>query len=148
MAQASREFELDTDHFQILLGDGEQGPLVDTSTLWNTAGGVAALSDDPYVVGIGTVRQGGRTRVRVDLKEDTGGVIEEGKYLGDFLLSLPSGRLMVWSPETEDLANAPNVSMEPGRYRGRAFGLGLDEVRDESALEGPEQYRIILSRVP
>jgi hypothetical protein len=140
------EFEVDNDHFQLLLGDSEHGTGVDTTHLWDSDNRVAMLPDERHLVGLGTVRYGGRTRVLVEIAEEPPGPERQWEEKGEFSLDIPSGKLGIWGPEAEALEEAATVSVLPGRYAGIAFVQRADAVEDEMAADGPDVYRVVLWR--
>jgi hypothetical protein len=140
------DLSVETDHFQLLFGDAELGPAVDTTHLWDNVGGVVQLDDAPELAGIATARYGGRTKVQVEIQEKPPAPDPEWTYIGRLRLRIPSGRLVLWGPEALDLRDAPSVNLVPGVYEGRAFSRGVDGVTDEMAEEGPDEYRVALWR--
>jgi hypothetical protein len=143
------DLEIENDHYQILMGDRVRGPLVDTVDLWSRNGDqkVAALPGTPELVAIGTARFGGKARVEVEIALSEPGPEVDWSAMGDFLLDVRSGEILFWAPESLDLHRSPMVSTEPGRYLGRAFSRRTDTVADEMAVEGADEYRIVLWRV-
>ncbi len=141
------QFDVEGDHFQILIGDRVRGPLVDTTELWESGGRIAAMLNAPELIGLGTARYGGKTRILVELELPPHGLVTPGwTPMGEFLLHIPSGEILLWGPEAADLGNMSTVRLEPGMYHGRAFSRGTDAVLDEMASEGPDEYRIVLWR--
>ena len=140
------QLEVPTDHFQVLVGDAKRGPEVDTTHLWDAGGALVSLKGAPELVGLATVRAGGITRVEVDVLPGPFTVGDKWLDLGGFILSVPSGRIILWGPEVNDLSQAPSLSLPPGRYEGRAFSRGTEAVKDEMAPNGPDEYRIVLWR--
>lgn len=65
--------------------------------------------------------------------------------MGTFEVNVPSGRLIFWGPELEDISQAPRVELFPGCYQGVAFSSGTEQVVDEMVLSGPDEYLIVLS---
>ena len=139
-------FDIENDHFQILLGDRDRGPLVDTTQLWGSAGSVAVTPNAPELVGLGTARYGGKTRVHVETSSSPPRPQSGWTEMGKFALYVPSGEIIIWAPESLDLRKMPTVSIERGRYLGFAFSQGTDAVVDEMATDGPDEYRIVLWR--
>jgi hypothetical protein len=137
-------FEIENDHFQILLGDRVYGPLVDTMHLWDSGGRVAAMPNAPELVGLGTARYGGKTRIEVEITTSPPGPQSGWTSMGELSLYVPSGELVLWGPEALNTDQAPAVTLEPGRYFGSAFSRGTDAVIDEMATEGPDEYVIVL----
>jgi hypothetical protein len=142
-------FSVKTDHFQLLLGDGQKGPTVDTSSLWDSGGDVAVLPDARALVGIGTVRYGGSTRVQFEVlpgPSDGGG---PGWTLkGTFELQVDSGEVVFWGPEQRDIDSATRVDVPNGHYSGLVMSSGTERVTDEEAVEGPDVYRVVMWRTP
>lgn len=139
--------EIESDHFQVLLGDRERGPLVDTSSLWNEDQNVVAVPGAPELVAIGTARFGGKTRIQVEVASSEPEPQAGWSDMGNFVLDVRSGELLIWAPESPDLQRVPVVTIDPGKYLGRAFSRGTDAVADEMATAGPDEYRIVLWRV-
>jgi hypothetical protein len=107
------DLSVETDHFQLLFGDAELGPRVDTTHLWDNEQGVVQLDDAPELAGIATVRYGGRTKVQVEIQDDPPAPDPEWRFVGSLRLRLPSGRLVLWGPDALDLSDAPSVHSGP-----------------------------------
>lgn len=137
------DFEIRTDHFQVLLGDAARGATADTSNLWADAGRGSSVARSRALVAIGTARYGGSTRIRVEV-ERVEPEPEGWSEIGRFPLELSSGELSFWSCEVPDAAFT--IRLEPGTYVGRAFSRGTEAVVDEEAEEGPDEYRVVLWR--
>lgn len=135
-----------TDHFQVLFGDARAAPFVDTSRLWDASGRVVTMHGFPTLVGLGTARFGGPTRLIVRANGAQAYPTSDWKAMGNFEVDVPSGRLIFWGPELEDIAHAPGTDLPPGHYEGSAFSRGEEEVRDEMSSDGPDEYLILLSR--
>jgi hypothetical protein len=133
-----------TDHFQFYLGDRKRGPFIETSGLWEKGEKVAFVPDSPELVGVLTARYGGKTRIHVDV----GGTADEASKgwseLGEFTIFVPSGEIIFWGPEMSEIKSCPSIKLPPGRYRGKAYSRGTDEISDEMDEEGPDEYRIEL----
>ena len=141
------DLEIENDHFQLLVGDRVRGPLVDTMELWKEGQEVVSRSRAQELVAIGTARFGGKVRVQVEIAPSEPGRRADWKVLGDFVLDVQSGELLLWAPESHDLNRTPTVPIDPGRYAGRAFSRCTDAVTDEMAHEGPDEYRLVVWRV-
>lgn len=143
-------FEIAFDHFQILVGDLEHGPFLDTTELWSTTEkAIASLPNDHRLVAIGTARFGGKTNFSIKLTDGSSAIPNERSewtVLGEFQLDIPSGKLAIWAPETTDIKHIPQLSLQPGFYWGRAYSQGTDLVVDEMDVEGPDEYLIVLWR--
>lgn len=140
------DIEIENDHFQFLAGDRVRGPLVDTMGLWKDGQEVVAPPGAPELVVIGTARFGGKVRVQVEIASSEPEQQADWSAMGDFVLHVPSGELLLWAPEFPDLKRAPIISIDPGRYAGRAFSRCTGAVADEMAPEGPDEYRLVLWR--
>lgn len=143
--KAEHAIELVTDHFQVLFGDGARAPLVDTTSLWDVPEGVVSLSGFPELVGLGTTRYGGTTRLSVRIEARQESPPSGWQPMGAFEVYVPSGRLIFWGPEIEDIDDAHGVELSPGRYQGAAFSRATEQVLDEMASSGPDEYLIVLS---
>jgi hypothetical protein len=66
--------------------------------------------------------------------------------MGEFDMEIPSGRVIFWGPELEDINQAVAIELLPGCYRGMAFSRGTEEVVDEMAPSGPDEYLIFLQK--
>jgi hypothetical protein len=136
------------DHFQVLIGDSVEGPLVDTSSLWNSSDPIPSVPGTEHLIALPVARFGGTAQVQLIMQ--TSSVTEQGapewELIGDFKLDLPSGTILLWGPETVDLESAASVVLSKGRYVGEAFATGRELVTDEEVLEGPDRYRIVLQR--
>lgn len=137
-----------TDHFQLLFGDRDLAPNVDTTRLWASDGPVATLLSSPEIVGVGTIRFGGLTHVAVEVTEDLSAPTDrDWTILGTFTLSVPSGALVFWGPESPRPTEGPKVILPaPGTYQGILLAQGIDQVKDEMAPDGPDIYRLVLRR--
>lgn len=138
--------ELVTDHFQVLFGDELQAPLVDTTALWDAPGRVVAMAGVSELVGLGTIRYGGTTHLTIRIDDYQEIPTSDWQMLGSFEVNVPSGRMIFWAPEVEDINLAPRVELSPGRYRGSAFSRGEEGVHDEMDSSGPDEYLIVLAR--
>lgn len=138
--------EIESDHFQVLIGDRVRGPHVDTTDLWHDEQKVVAVLGAPELVAIGTARFGGKTRIQVEVALSEPEPQADWNEMGNFVLALPSGEILFWAPESPDLKRVPGVPVDPGKYLGRAFSRGTGDVVDEMATEGPDEYRIVLWR--
>src|SRR4029079_8281060 len=144
MIRLAKQFVIPIDHFQFFAGDRRLGPLVDTSDIWRNNAKVAYLSGSPELVGIGTVRYGGRARVQIEFAENTNQIESDWTKLGEFTLALPTGELVLWAPESVDIRNCPSLRLPSGTYQGEAYSRGTLDVMDEMEEDGPDEYRIIL----
>ena len=145
---------VEADHFQILLGDRCGAPFADTTDLWRSDQPIGVLADCAELVGVSVARFGGKLTVEVDLScttmdESTSTTAtdrddgQEGwDRLGEFLLCLPTGELIVWGPE-QDPESAMSLEVGPGLYACRAYSTNTARIRDEMAVEGPDRYRIV-----
>lgn len=138
-------FDVVADHFQVLMGDSVGAPLIDTTALWDMPGRLGVLEKFPEIVGLGTIRFGGKTRITVRVADHQELPSPDWRLLGKFDLDAPSGRLIFWGPEIETVKSAPGVDLSPGCYEGCAFSRGEQDVHDEMASEGPDEYLIVLS---
>src|SRR6056297_121295 len=132
-------FEILTDHFQLLFGDERKAPILDTTSLWDTSGSVVSLPGHSELIGLGTVRYGGTTRLTLSFQSCE----QEGwpgwERMGDFEVSLPSGRLIFWGPEIDDIDAAQGIDVDPGIYHGIAFCRGIEKVQNEMDTTGPDE---------
>ncbi|MEF2148458.1 hypothetical protein [Aquilutibacter rugosus] len=133
------------DHFQVLMGDSVRAPLVDTTALWDLPGRLGTLKGCSEIVGLGTIRYGGKTGITVRVGDHQELPSPDWLLLGKFDLDVPSGRLIFWGPEIETTVSAPGVDLSPGGYEGTAFSRGEQNVHDEMDSEGPDEYLIVLS---
>lgn len=139
------ELEIQTSHFQFLVGDRKRGPLANTTPLWKGGGGAVATSPDlPEVVGIGTVRYGGLTRVSVEITDTRPSSNEDWTELGCFSIDVTSASLALWGPEEVNLGTMRSIPLPSGRYSGVVLLHGAEEPCDEAAQDGPEEYRLVL----
>jgi hypothetical protein len=139
------EFQVTTDHFQLLFGDSEHGPDVDTTNLWRENNNRVA-SIPPYIVGLPTIRYGGKTKVQVEVTDAPPLGKSSWQPIGDFALEVPSGQVVFWGPELVDLSQARYVTLPAGSYAGIVLARGRECVKDEMADEGADEYRIVLWR--
>jgi hypothetical protein len=138
------------DHFQVLVGDSKYGPMIDTSHLWDSAAGVAQLPDQPQLIGIPTIRYGGLIAIELEIAQENFSnfpIEPVWTPIGEFSITTQSGELIFWGPELQDLTLAPRVLCQAGTYRGIAFSSGSTEVVDELLPEGPDRYRLRMSRI-
>lgn len=136
--------EVSADHFQILFGDAREAPLLDTSTLWDAVGQVVTLPRHAELVGLGTVRSSGKIRLAVDFSDNQMDEPPGWQRMGSFNLAVPSGKIVFWSPETEDIDQCTTISVQAGNYHGLAFSRNTNEVVDEMNPIGPDEYKILL----
>ena len=142
---SAHDIEIESDHFQVLVGDAKAGPLVDTSEIWDARGSIGASPGDPTLVAIGTTRFGGRTQLTVTVGDDGPPAWPgDARFLGEFVLDVPSGEILVWAPESDDLSLHPRVQVVPGMYSGIAVGMNLEMVSDEMEQEGLDRYGLHL----
>jgi len=138
------DFEIQTSHFQFLVGDRGRGPTADTTILWETGGAVATSPDLPEVVGVGTVRFGGNTRVSIEIIDTPLLAKEDWTELGRFSVTVTTGSLAIWGPEAANLSSMPAVPLAPGKFSGVAYVRGTEGSIDDAAPNGPDEYRIVL----
>jgi hypothetical protein len=148
MATRTYLFDVATDHFQILFGDRERAPDVDTTHLWSSRAGVVMVPGAPELVGVETARFGGQTHVEVEVADTAPERDSPGTPVGSFAVHVPSGALVFWGPEAPRPVDGPTVVLPaPGTYQGTVWSSGVDAVTDEMAPDGPDRYRIVLWRV-
>jgi hypothetical protein len=142
-----QRIELNTDHFQFLVGDRLRGPYADTTHLWDTGESVATLPNAPVLIGVATARYGGKTRIAVEVI-DGNPATPDGNWqkVGSFSINTSSGSLILWAPESVDLSCLPTIQVQAGTYDGLVFSSGTEDVIDELALDGPDEYLIVLWR--
>ena len=141
----STEVMVNADHFQVLVGDRDKGPLVDTSELWDSGVAIPSIKGKSELIALPIARFGGSVRVELDVV--AGPPDEESspwESLGRFILDIPSGAIVLWGPELLDLGTAVRVEVPKGTYFGEAFARDRDQVSDEYAADGPDRYRIVL----
>lgn len=113
-ASMQYEYTIITDHYQFYVEDEECS--ADTSTIWDTNQGDGLLAVTSCLIGAGTVRYGGETRVIVHvLKRRPIDGFDECDHIVEASIDVPSGRLVVWSPENE-FSMAPRIRVQPGIY--------------------------------
>ena len=107
------DLEVETDHFQFYFGDARKGPVTETGSLWD-AGGDVVVGPDRDVVGVGTVRDGGTTRIQAGVVPGraTIGAEPGWRTLGEFQLDVPSGKVRFWAAEDGDLT-WPSPELDP-----------------------------------
>lgn len=105
------------------------------------------MDDASEIAGISTVRYAGKLKVLVLVSGTPEIDCDSWNRIGLFEIDLPSGELIVWGPETENLDQSPTVSVPPGRYAGAAYSRGTDDVTDEMETEGPDEYCVVISRL-
>lgn len=139
------ELVVKADHFQVLVGDGEDGPRVDTSELWESPRSIPAVSGAPELIALPVVRFGGEVQIEMEVvvrpPEES---MPDWESIGRFDLHVPSGEIRLWGPELEDTAQAVRFRVPSGFYAGEAFSKGTDQVEDEQAIVGPDRYRLVL----
>lgn len=136
---------VNTDHFQMLFGDRDLGPTINTAQLWDSDGSVVTVPGHEELVGIAIARFGGATHVRVEVSSKPAEKELGWKPMGKFIVNVPSGTLSFWGPESLSPEREPRVLLpRPGRYHGEAFSMGTETVNDEMALTGGDVYRIDL----
>ena len=140
----SHDLEINFDHFQFLIGDSDRGPLVDTSTLWDASQPIGTMPDVREVIGIPTVRHGGKLNVSINITDSLEINDDSWFFVGEFEINVPSGKLLLWGPEAADLDQLPVIALSPGRYSAAAYSRGTDDVSDEMEDEGPDEYCVVL----
>jgi hypothetical protein len=137
------------DHFQILVGDRAQGPLVDTSGLWDSEGPIPSVDGIRALIALPIARFGGTVHVEIDIcSERPPSGLSPWEDLGSFEIDVPSGELLLWGPETLDMAEAASVRVPAGSFRGQALALNANQLTDELASDGPDRYRLVLWPAP
>ena len=96
-------------------------------------------------VGVPTVRYGGTSLVSVNYKATD--VPEGWQVLGPFVVDIPSGEMIFWAPETIEIVDTRKVSLPPGRYQGTVYARGEEQVVDEMAEDGPDEYLVVVENV-
>jgi hypothetical protein len=128
------------DHYQFYLED--ERSQADTSDIWDDRASRDMFVVAPGLIGVSTVRYGGRVTVLVDVHEQRPTIVlDQWSHAVICSIDAPSGRLVVWSPES-DFAQAPRIVVSPGTYQALLLYGGLDTVDDENAMEGCDVYRI------
>ena len=141
----SKEVVVKADHFQILVGDRDKGPLVDTSGLWDSGAAIPSVSGARELIALPIARFGGDVRVEVDLLPGPlEGQSRPWESLGRFELDVSSGEVALWGPEMPDMRGAPRIEVPNGSYSGEAFSRDTDQLNDEHATDGPDRYRLVL----
>jgi hypothetical protein len=141
----STELIVKADHFQILVGDREKGPLVDTTNLWNSAEPIPSIPGAPELIALPLARFGGAVRVELAVLADAPDQqTSSWESLGRFKLEVPSGELLFWGPECENPSASLRAQVPKGSYAGEAYACGRDQVTDEYAEEGQDRYRLTL----
>ena len=59
----STEVMVNADHFQVLVGDRDKGPLVDTSELWDSGVAIPSIKGKSELIALPIARFGGSVRV-------------------------------------------------------------------------------------
>jgi hypothetical protein len=140
-----KEVVVKADHFQILVGDGEKGPLVDTSGLWDSGSAIPSVSGARELIALPIARFGGNVRVEVDVLAQPPEVQSlPWESLGRFELDVSSGEVVLWGPEMPDMNGATRIEVPNGSYSGEAFSRDTDQLSDEHATDGPDRYRLVL----
>ncbi len=138
-------FSMENDHFQVLVGDRQYGPTVDTVRLWSGHESIARVSGVNYLFGLATVRFGGSVNIEIDIVEtEPHPPSGHWELMGGVDLEVPSGEIVAWSPESSDFAKVPTVTVAAGRYTGIAYRRNAEGVTDELAMHGPDEYRVTL----
>ncbi len=141
----STEVIVEADHFQVLIGDRDGGPLIDTSQLWDSDAPIPAIEGAPELIALPIARFGGAVRVEIDvLRGPPERESSPWTSLGRFRLDVPSGEVVLWGPESVDIGAAMRIEVPKGSYSGEAFGLDMDQVENENAADGPDRYRLVL----
>jgi len=140
-----KAFEVEFDHFQFMIGDKQSAPLVDTSKLWDKGGPIAVLPETQTIVGVATVRFGGKVLVHVAVEEDLSVPGAKWIEVGPFELFIPSGRVIIFGPESEDLDAYQVLLPTAGKYDGTLYNAGTERVVDEMSPDGEDEYYIVLS---
>lgn len=141
-ASMQYEYTIITDHYQFYVEDEECS--ADTSTIWDTSQGGGLLAVNSCLISIGTVRYGGETRVIIQVLDRRPiDAVDEYDHVVEASIEVPSGRLVVWSPENE-FSTAPRISVRPGIYGVRVCYGNTNAVADTNATSGDDYYKVVL----
>jgi hypothetical protein len=135
------KFTVQTDHFQFFLADEDYS--TDTSSIWTDEALDRQIACGADLVAVGTARYGGETSIVIEIKGQ--GDASSDTDLLACTINIVSGVLVLFSPES-DFATCPRLDVTPGAYKVFVAFEGLESVRDEEALSGDDQYRVILKR--
>jgi hypothetical protein len=136
------EFLITTDHFQFYIEDEKSN--VNTSIIWDKPSIHRRIAYEDTFIAVQTARYGGVVRVIVEVVDTN--PIEQPEFWDlviECSLSVPSGRLMISSPESSP-SQVSYLVIPAETYRARICYGGQFSVTDELALEGDDFYRIIL----
>lgn len=141
-ASMQYEYTIITDHFQFYVEDEECG--ADTSTIWDTSQVNGLLAFNRCLMSIGTVRYGGETRVIVQVLDRRPiDAFDEYDHVVKASIDVPSGRLMVWSPEN-GFSTAPRISVKSGIHGvGVCYG-NISTVTDTNVTSSKDYYKVAL----
>lgn len=133
------KFTVQTDHFQFFLADEDYS--TDTSSIWTEEALDRQIACGADLVAVGTARYGGETSIIIEIQGDASSETD----LLACIINTASGVLVLFSPES-DFTTCPRIDITPGAYKVFVVFEGLENVRDEEALSGDDQYRVILKR--
>lgn len=141
----SKEVVVKADHFLVLVGDRDRGPLVDATGRWDARTGSLSVSGARELIVLPIERFGGDVRVEVDVRAEPLKVQPlPWESLGRFELDVSSGEIVLWGPELPDLEGAARVKVPNGSYSGEAFSRDTNQIIDELAPDGADRYRLVL----
>lgn len=135
------KFTVQTDHFQFFLADEDYS--TDTSSIWTDEALDRQIACDTDLIAVGTARYGGGTNIVIEIQGQGDTSSEIGSPA--CTINTSSGVLVLFSPES-DFATCPRIPVTPGAYKIFVAFEGLESVRNEEALSGDDQYRVILKR--
>jgi hypothetical protein len=142
VSRCEHRFTIIGDHYQFYLED--EYSQADTSALWDDRASRDMFVVASGLIGVGTVRYGGRITVIVDVRAQRPTVsLDQWDHAVLCSIEAPSGRLMIASPES-DGTDAPRIVVEPGTYQVVLLYRGLDTVDDDNAADGSDVYHILL----
>lgn len=106
----SEEVVVKADHFQILVGDRDRGPLVDTSGLWDSSTAIPSVAGARELIALPIARFGGDVRVEFVVLAGPSEVRSlPWESVGRFELDVSSGEIVLWGPEMLDVNGAARL---------------------------------------
>lgn len=142
---ASSRVEGVADHFQVLVGDKEQGPNVDTTSLWDGRSAVPCVEGFDELFAIPLRGFGGRVVVEiVVLESEPWQAQNPARLIGRFVLDVPSGEIVLWGPEAREISSQPHVQAGVGKFDGELYCYEGSHVEPGDFSQGDDSYHLVL----
>ena len=113
------DFTIQTDHFQFYLED--QDSQTDTSMLWVEQAISDHLAVAPDLIGVGTARYGGPTRIVIEIEQSRPTEsFDAWDRVAECSINIHSGQMIIHAPEA-DPSDAESISLPAGAYGAMVY---------------------------